>query len=170
VGSIEGRPSTSPTPPPKTKTGKEDIRTTSVLFVEQTRKGELAANLRQVEQRLQELTGFHIKVVERGGSKLSHLLANTNPWAGGNCGRQGCVTCEQGGDRLPPCTKRSIICILGGPVFNKISKKVLPTTISLDIDEKQLQFQFLTLKICKKKSWYMTFSRRFAIILAFTVL
>jgi hypothetical protein len=58
VGSIEGRPSTSPTPPPKTdpktKTGKEDIRTTSVLFVEQTRKGELAANLSQVEQRLQE--------------------------------------------------------------------------------------------------------------------
>ena len=113
LGSIEGRPSTSPTPhlktDPKTKTGKEDIRTTSVLFVEQTRKGELAANLRQVGQRLQELTGFHIKVVERGGSKLSQLLANTSPWAVGNCGRQGCVTCEQGGDKLPPCTKRSIL-------------------------------------------------------------
>ena len=55
------------------------------------------------------MTEFHIKVVERGGSKLSQLLANTNPWAGGNCGRQGCVTCEQGGDKLPPCTKRSIL-------------------------------------------------------------
>ena len=84
-------------------------RTTTVMFVEQTRGGLLAARLKEVEQRLVEMTGFHVKMVERGGVKLSELLPNSNPWAGGNCGRTGCVTCGQGGERLPDCFKRSIL-------------------------------------------------------------
>jgi hypothetical protein len=90
-------------------TMNEKPRTTSVMFVEQTQGGLLAARLREAEQGLVGLTGFHIKMVERGGSKLSDLLPNSNPWAGGNCGREGCITCGQGGDRLPDCFKRSIL-------------------------------------------------------------
>ena len=79
MGLIEGRPSTSPTPPPKTVEQEKELRTTSVLCVYQTRGGELANRLKAVEARLIDVTGFRIKVVENGGTKLQQLLPNTNP-------------------------------------------------------------------------------------------
>ena len=82
---------------------KPKYRTTTILFVEQTRRGELARRLREMEPRLMELTGFRIKTVERSGSKLGQIFANTNPWAGAKCVRDDCVPCKQGGERLDNC-------------------------------------------------------------------
>jgi hypothetical protein len=53
--------------------------------------------------------GFKTKVVERGGTSLKNLLPNTNPWAGGHCSRTDCITCNQGVEELPDCTKRSLV-------------------------------------------------------------
>ena len=50
-------------------------------------------------------------MVDQGGSQLKHLLANTNPWAGGMCGRETCPTCYQGGERKQneDCFRRNVL-------------------------------------------------------------
>jgi hypothetical protein len=88
---------------------QETLRTTSVLFVEQTRGGSLARSLKLVESRLSTMMGFHFRVVEKAGSKLQQLLSNSNLWAGMNCGRSDCTTCRQGGEDLPDCKARSLM-------------------------------------------------------------
>ena len=78
------------------------IPTRSVLFVENTRGGKLAKQLRETEQRVFKLVGVKTKIVEGGGSKLKHLLPNTNPWSGAPCGR-GCIPYGQEGEKKQDC-------------------------------------------------------------------
>ena len=84
------------------------IPTRTVLFVENTRGGELAKRLREVEKRTQRMTGFKTKIVEGVGSKLKNLLSNSNPWKGSHCGRV-CIPCGQPGEKKQDCRKRNII-------------------------------------------------------------
>ena len=91
------------------KKNDREYRTTSVLFIDQTRGGELARRLRAVEPRLQQMTGYRIKIVEMGGSKLKHLLPNTNPWKGSRCGRENCTTCAQDDEETQDCFKTNIL-------------------------------------------------------------
>ena len=48
---------------------------------------------------------------------------------GGICGRQNCVTCTQGGEATPNCTKRSVVyenvCLLCNPTARE-NKDVVP--------------------------------------------
>ena len=96
----EGRDVTHPT---RKKGNTEELRTTSVHFVEQTRGGSLETSLKKVMERLTPMLGFKIKIVENAGTRLQHILYNTNSWAG----RKDCNTFELGGDTLPECTKRN---------------------------------------------------------------
>ena len=48
--------------------GAPDIK--SVMFCPYTKNGELAKQLRNEEEKLQELTGYKIKIVEQVGDKL----------------------------------------------------------------------------------------------------
>ena len=89
--------------------GGKDLRTTSVMFVEQTPGGKLAKSLKEAEHRLTVLAGFKIKIQERGGTKLQQLLPNTNPWSGNSCGREDCVTCMQEGETKQNCFKRCVV-------------------------------------------------------------
>ena len=86
--------------------GQGEVAT--VLFVERTWHGELARRLRQAETDLYNLTGDKIKIVERTGTTLKDLLHNTNPWAGQNCGRKGCMICLRGGEGSGDCRKRNV--------------------------------------------------------------
>ena len=90
-----------------------NIETTSVMFVENTPFGELARRLQECEDRLAEITGRRIKIVEMGGTKLGQALPNTNPWAGSGCSREDCHTCHQGGlgerDKKEDCFRRNIL-------------------------------------------------------------
>ena len=79
------------------KEATNNIQTRTVLFVENTRGGSLAKRLREVEKSKSEMVGFKTKVVERVGTKLQHLLPNTNPWKGAVYGRINCIPCGQGG-------------------------------------------------------------------------
>ena len=65
--------------------------------------------MREAGARLEGVTGFRIKVQENGGTKLQQLLPNTNPWSGGVCGREDCVTCKQGGETKQDCYKRGVV-------------------------------------------------------------
>ena len=86
---------------------QKEIRTTSVLFVEQTPNGELARRFREAEVELAKLTGFRIKIVERNGTKVKNILHVTNPWAEGVCERAGCYPCATG--EIKCCYKRNIV-------------------------------------------------------------
>ena len=86
-----------------------EIKTRSVIFVEHTREGGLAKKLREQLGRLESVMGFRLKVVERSGTQIKDLFSLTNIWGGIKCGREECITCTQGGDDLPDCTRRSIL-------------------------------------------------------------
>jgi hypothetical protein len=85
--------------------------TTSVMFIENTPFGELTRRLQECEDRLGTITGRRVRMVEMAGSQLSQLLPNTNPWAGGQCGRNNCHTCTQGGNskQKEDCFRRNIL-------------------------------------------------------------
>ena len=53
-----------------TKKPGEEPDASTVLFVEQTRGGELAKRIREQVRRLQPILGFNLKVVERAGGTL----------------------------------------------------------------------------------------------------
>ena len=59
--------------------GKEQLRVSTVIFVEQSRRGELASKTRETLQRLEPLLGFKMKVVENAGTSLGNLLSNKKP-------------------------------------------------------------------------------------------
>ena len=89
--------------------GNNSLPTRTVLFVEQTRGGELAKRLRSIGKRTENMMGFRTKIVEGVGSKLKNLLPNSNPWKGAGCSRDGCIPCAQPGDRKQDCRKRNIV-------------------------------------------------------------
>ena len=43
---------------------------------------------------MQGMTGYKLKIVEKGGTKLVDMLHKSNPRAGQDCGRKGCLLCE----------------------------------------------------------------------------
>ena len=40
------------------------------------------------------MTGYRIKIVERGGQKLVDILHKANPWSGTDCNRKGFFLCK----------------------------------------------------------------------------
>ena len=111
----------------KAKNKKEQPETIGVMFIDQTVDGLLAKLLQEVEDRLARTTGYRIRMVELSGSKLCHLLPSTNPWSGQDCGREKCVTCGQGGERLVECKRRNILyeseCTVCNPVDARKEKE-----------------------------------------------
>ena len=106
--------------------GKEDdgLKTRAVLFVENTKNGELARNLREVMERLKNVLQYKVKVVEKAGTPLKLLFPLSQVGRAEVCGRERCITCNQEGEKKPQCMKRSTlyenICKLCNPgVTNK---------------------------------------------------
>ena len=85
----------------------------SVMFVPYTVGGELARRLREEESKLEDQTGYRIKIVERTGSRLVDLLHRSNPWQGEDCRRPGCLLCttktKTGKYLDQDCTKRCLV-------------------------------------------------------------
>ena len=88
-------------------------RTVSVLFVPYTVGGELIRRLRHAEQEMTRQTGVKVKMVEKAGTKLVDMLHQSDPWQGGDCGREGCLLCrtkvENEGKDRQDCTQRSVV-------------------------------------------------------------
>ena len=72
-----------------------DKRVKAVMFIPLPKHSELAARLRDSEMKMEELTGYRIKIVERGGTKLVDILHKANPWAGEDCKRESCLLCRK---------------------------------------------------------------------------
>ena len=77
----------------------------TVLFVEQTPRGELAHRLRELFQRLEPTLGFSIKTVERTGASLRSNFPLYDLWESNQCGRSNCIPCKQEADFVQPCKK-----------------------------------------------------------------
>ena len=87
----------------------KELKTRSVLFVEQTPHGELARQLRELMSRLEPTLGFRIKIVERAGKSLASTFSQASIWEGSHCGRPECVTCNQEAEEMPPCSTSSVV-------------------------------------------------------------
>ena len=53
---------------------KEDARIAAVMFVENTKGGVLAKNLREVVERIKGILGYRVKIVERAGTPLKLMF------------------------------------------------------------------------------------------------
>ena len=62
---------------------------------------------------MEQLTGYRLKIVEKGGTKLVDVLHKANPWAGEHCGRNRCLLCttkaETGKSNSQDCRQRNIV-------------------------------------------------------------
>ena len=83
------------------------MRSSTVLFVEQTRRGVLAAKLREKEKLLYSITGWKLKVVEKSGTTLRQLLVKSNPWSGPKCGRKYRFPCNSTDKGDSKCFKKT---------------------------------------------------------------
>ena len=93
--------------PAQAAVNSKGMRTTSVLFVEQTPGGELAKRFRLAEGNLSGITGFRVKVVEKTGTAVKNILHKSNPWADGFCSRANCYPCQTGEEKC--CFTRNIV-------------------------------------------------------------
>ena len=95
------------------KDEKEEKKVKAVMFCPYTTNSRLALKLIESEDRLEVLTGYRLKVVERAGTKLVNLLHKSDPWQGIYCGRDLCLLCSTkartGKLMKQECTKRSCI-------------------------------------------------------------
>ena len=82
---------------------------TTVLFVDCSKDGELAKQLKELIARSSSTVGFSVKVVERTGRSLKNQFPLTTLWDGSGCGRGECITCTQGAEMYPPYTQRSVV-------------------------------------------------------------
>ena len=85
------------------------LKTRTVLFVDQTPGGVLAARLKTLYLGLENTMGFKIKVVERTGRTLRSSFPLSTLWDGLECGRDKCIPCKQGAEDIQPCTRQNLV-------------------------------------------------------------
>ena len=88
---------------------QKELRTSTVLFVEFSKGGNLEKHIREGLERITPVLSFKVRVTEKGGTPLGSLLSNKNLWSAEQCGRENCRTCAQPGERKEPCTLRNIV-------------------------------------------------------------
>ena len=110
-------------PPSKKRKGRGIKNTTTkaggqskikaVMFIPFTKHSELAIRLRENEEQMEKMSGYRMKIVEKGGTKLVDMLHKANPWAGEECGRRGCLLCatkkELGLTNSQDCKRRNCV-------------------------------------------------------------
>ena len=85
----------------------------AVIYVPYTHGSKLAKLMREAEAKLEDLTGYRLKVVERGGTKLENILHKSNLWEGKDCQRKNCLLCDTklktGKNTRQSCSKRNAV-------------------------------------------------------------
>ena len=120
------------------------------MFIPYTPNGELAKILRDNENKLEELTGTRLKLVERTGSKLVDLITRSNPWQGLDCQRENCLLCFTKSEteklKTQECTKRNIVYETRCRTCEDNEKTRIE---ELELDEKSKNEELKNLKIFK---------------------
>ena len=89
--SRDGKAKTNTTRRPRTVCKGQDP--SSVLFIERTGGGKLAADLRHADRELMTTIGDFTKIVEKAGTPLGNLLVKKDPWGDSGCGKEQCKVC-----------------------------------------------------------------------------
>ena len=89
--------------------GGKPLKTTTVLFVEFSKGGALQKTIKECLEKITPMLGFKTRIAEKGGTPLSSLLSNKDPWSGVACGREACRTCAQNDDKKEPFMRRNIV-------------------------------------------------------------
>ena len=87
---------------------ERNMPTRSVIFVDFTEDSLLAKEMRETLVKLEGIIGCKIKTVKRAGIPLTRQFPLTRLWEGVPCSREGCVTCNQEGEEVYPCTRRNL--------------------------------------------------------------
>ena len=78
-----------------------------------TKHSELEIRLRENEEKMEQMSGYRMKIVEKGGTKLVDVLHKATPWAGEQCGRNRCLLCttkaEAGNTNSQDCRRRNVV-------------------------------------------------------------
>ena len=93
----------------KSKTEPETVPPiVSVMFVPYTPHSQLLQQLRMMESKITAVTGDRVKLVERSGTKLRHLLVSSDPWSNIKCGDKQCLICNNPLNTSFNCRKRNV--------------------------------------------------------------
>ena len=82
---------------------------TSILFVPPTPRGELAKMLKKREMELNQNNEMNIRIVERGGPKMKHILVQKNPFPPQKCKISFCPFCNED-ENIEICSKNKFQC------------------------------------------------------------
>ena len=69
-GTTRGEKNMEKTKDNNLKKGKKELSTAAVIFVDNTKDGELAKKMREVIEGLEDILGYKVKVLERSGTPL----------------------------------------------------------------------------------------------------
>ena len=107
------------------------------MFVPYTNNGTLAKQLRDNEEKLEQMTGTKLEIVERVGLKLIDLITKSNPWQGNDCQRENCLLCSSkistNKNLGHECRKRNIVYEIKCLTCEQAE---LDTLENLELDEK----------------------------------
>ena len=95
-----------------TKRRRRKEETMTVLFVPRTTGSVLINNLREVEERMAEETGYQFKLQEKTGMSLAAQLTTSDPFSGTDCRRENCHHCKSKyitGKDKESCTRQSLV-------------------------------------------------------------
>ena len=122
---------------------EEEEIPTGVVFIQHTLHSRLAKNIRERLNKLEESSGkLKIKIVERGGNKLTDLLHKSNAWSELDCDREDCLICKTENSKKGSCRRRNILyetyCITCQRMHGEENVKFNSNECKLD-GENQLQ-------------------------------
>ena len=94
---------------------KMDEKVEGIIFVPCTPNGALAKRLQKVEDAFSRMMGIpRVKMVEKGGVKLSQKLIKKDPWTKTACGRSKCLPCSNSKEeKHGKCNKENITYRIG---------------------------------------------------------
>ena len=66
----------------------------ATLFVDRTHNSVIVDRLRREEELLGKITGYKVKLIEKIGVKLEHMLVKRDPFEGWSCNWEDCICCK----------------------------------------------------------------------------
>ena len=88
---------------------RQDREPTTVMFVPRTKGGELAKLLKQKEEELGRVTSQRVRIVERFGERLEHILTKPDPFGDSKCEKTNCLMCLTSKKEGGRCKKTNLV-------------------------------------------------------------
>ena len=91
------------------KEKKERREPTTVLFVPRTEGGALATLLKKKEKELEMFSTHRVRIIERNGERLEHILTKPDPFGEDKCEKMDCLLCQTNEKEKGTCKKTNVV-------------------------------------------------------------